>query len=231
MGRISPDPGQGEAVSGETKRMASSPERKRRDAAATRARILKAATQEFSRCGYSGARGDRIARRALSSERMVYYYFGSKEGLFREVLEQVYIELRQAEHSLSLDRAAPEQALDEFCQFVWRYYLDHPEFIGLVNTENLHQGRHLRKSAVLDELVSPVIGILRRLLERGARAGVFRADVDAEQLYLTIAAQGYFYLSNVHTLSAVLGRDLRTTQAMQAHWRASSEVVRRFVAA
>ena len=204
--------------------------KRRRDAEATRARILKAATQEFSRFGFSGARGDRIARRAQSSERMVYYYFGSKEGLFREVLEQVYIALQKAERGLSIDALAPREALDEFCRFVWRYYLEHPEFIGLVNTENIQQARHLRKSPVLDELVAPVIGLLQSLLDRGERAGVFRAGIDPVQLYLTIAALGYFYLSNSHTLSAVLGRDLRDPGQLDAHWRSSAEVVQRFVA-
>ena len=205
--------------------------RRRRDAEATRGRILRAAIQEFTRHGFAGARGDRIARRAQSSERMVYYYFGSKEGLFREALEQVYIALQKAERGLDLDPLPPPEALDAFCRFVWRYYLDHPEFIGLVNTENLHHARHLRKSARLPELVAPVIRLLQGLLERGVAAGVFRSGVDPVELYLTIAALGYFYLSNSHTLSAVLGRDLRESTQMDAHWRGSAEVVRRYVAA
>lgn len=205
--------------------------RRRRDAEATRARILKSANQEFARHGYAGARGDRIARRAQSSERMVYYYFGSKEGLFREVLENTYISLRGAERALQLSHLSPVQALDAYCRFVWRYYMDHPEFIGLVNTENLQQARHLRKSARLGELVSPVIGMLRDLLERGARDGEFRPDVDPVELYVAVAALGYFYLSNQHTLSAVLGRDLRDPAHLEEHWRVSSELIRRFVRA
>jgi AcrR family transcriptional regulator len=205
--------------------------KRRRDADATRGRILRAATLEFARQGFAGARGDRIARRAQSSERMVYYYFGSKEGLFREVLESAYFSLQRAERSLRLDEFAPREALDEFCRFVWRYYLEHPEFIGLVNTENLQQARHLRKSGMLGELVSPVIGLLRALLERGARDGVFRPGLDAVELYIAIAALGYFYLSNLHTLSAVLDRDLREPAQLAEHWRASAEIVQRYVVA
>ena len=196
--------------------------RRRRDPEATRARIFAAATQEFTRHGYAGARGDRIAVRARCSERMVYYYFGSKDGLYREVLEGVYESLRLAEQSLDLDRLEPRAALIEFCRFVWRYYLEHPEFIGLVNSENLQQARHLRKSGKLDELVTPVVGMLEVLLARGRAAGVFRDGIDANELYIAIAALGYFYLSNTHTLSAVLGRDPRAPAQLEQHWRQSA---------
>lgn len=203
---------------------------RRRDAAATRARILRAASAEFAKAGFAGARGDRIASRAGCSERMVYYYFGSKVGLFREVLEAAYFALREAERSLALGDLPPDEALDRFCRFVWRYYLDHPEFIGLVNTENVQQARHLRRSGRLGELVSPILGMLRQLIDRGAVAGLFRADIDIEELYIAIAAQGYFYLSNLHTLSAVLGRDLREDQRLEHHWQTSADLIRRFVA-
>ena len=203
---------------------------RRRDPQATKAKILRAASQEFARVGFAGARGDRIAKRAGCSERMVYYYYGNKEELFRAVLESTYLTLREAERSLQLDEIEPSAALDRFCLFVWRYYLDHPEFIGLVNTENLHKGKHLRGSGQLNELVSPIVGMLERLLQRGARSRVFRADVDAVELYIAIAAQGYFYLSNQHTLSAVLGRNLRDDAHLQRHWQISAELIRRFVA-
>ena len=207
-----------------------SPPRRTRDPEATRARILKAATQEFTRYGLAGARGERIAQRARSSERMVYYYFGSKEGLYRQVLDAVYLDLRQAEHSLALDDLPPAQALSTFCRFVWRYYYEHPEFIGLVNAENLQRARQLRRSPRLGELVSTVVGMLESLLRRGEADGTFRAGIDAATLYVAIAGQGYFCLSNAHTLSAVLGRDLRDPARLEAHWRASEEMILRFAA-
>ncbi len=203
--------------------------RRRRDADATRARILRAATLEFARHGYAGARGERIARRAQSSERMLYYYFGSKEGLFREVLEQTYLALQRAERGLRLDDLEPRQALREFCRFVWQYYVEHPEFIGLVNTENVQQARHLRKSPHLAQLVAPVVRLLADLLARGSAAGVFRDGIDPSHLYVAIAALGYFYLSNQYTLSAVLGRDLRDPGELHRHWAASAELIERFV--
>ena len=204
---------------------------RRRDAGATRGRILRAASQEFARHGFGGARGDRIAKRARSSERMVYYYFGSKEGLYRAVLEAAYDALGVAEQSLILDDKPPREALAHFCRFVWRWYAEHPEFIGVLTVENQLQGRHLRRSARLDTLVGPVLGMLGSLLERGVQAGEFRTGLDAAHLYVSIAGLGYFYLSNRHTLSAVLGRDLAEPQALEAHWRASEEMVLRYVSA
>jgi AcrR family transcriptional regulator len=207
------------------------PPPRRRDAEATRARILAAATQEFARYGLAGARGDRVARAARSSERMVYYYFGSKEKLFRAVLEASYLSLQQAERSVHLDDLEPAQALAEFCRFVWRYYLEHPEFIGLVNTENLHRASHLKQSPQLTELVAPIVGLLHGLLARGEQRGTFRSGIDPTELYIAIAALGYFYLSNSATLSAVLGRELRSPAHLDEHWRASAEMIQRFVRA
>jgi AcrR family transcriptional regulator len=204
---------------------------RRRDPRATRARILRAAAQEFARHGFGGARGDRIARRARSSERMVYYYFGSKEGLFREVLEAAYEALGQAEQALVLDDKPPVDALAHFCRFVWRWYVEHPEFIGVLTAENQQQGRHLRRSARLDALVAPVVRLLGTLLARGEASGDFRPGLDAADLYVSIAGLGYFYLSNRHTLSAVLGRDLAEPRSLESHWRASEEMVLRYVGA
>ncbi len=209
--------------------MNDAPPRRRRDPQATRARILKAASAEFARHGFAGARGERIAQRGRSSERMLYYYFGSKEGLFRAVLEAAYASLRDAERGLRLDEMPALDALDGFCRFVWRYYVEHPEFISLVNTENLHQARHLRKSAQIRELVSPVLGMLAELLERGWRERVFRRGIDPVELYLAIASLGYFVLSNQHTLSAVLDRDLRAEENLERHWQESAEIIRRYV--
>jgi len=202
---------------------------RRRDADATRARILKAASAEFARHGFAGARGERIAQRARSSERMVYYYFGSKDGLFRAVLEQAYAQLRDAERSLRLDADDPWKALEQFCRFVWRYYLENPDFISLLNTENLYRARHLRRSPRLRELVSPVAQMLSRMLADGAAKGVFRDDIDETELYVAIASLGYFCLSNRYTLSAVLGRDVAARGALERYWDGALRMIAGYV--
>src|SRR6478672_5348684 len=104
-----------------------------RDAERTEAGILAAATAEFARYGLGGARVDRIAERAGANKRMLYYYFGSKEALFLAVLEESYAAIRSAERDLDLEHRDPREALKRLVAFTWRYYLEHPEFMTLLN--------------------------------------------------------------------------------------------------
>ena len=179
-----------------------------RDAAQTRSRILRAARTEFMRHGYSGARIERISKSGRSSDRMIYYYFGSKEALYLTVLEAVYAELGAAEAALDLDVSRPVEALSGLVAFTWNYYLAHPEFVALLSHENLMRGRHIAKSSEVKQLARPVLGVLGTILAEGARKKVFRSGLDVDQVYLTLAALGYFYLSNRYTLSSFLGADL-----------------------
>jgi AcrR family transcriptional regulator len=187
-----------------------------RDAEASRARILAAATAEFARHGLSGARVDRIAARAKANKRMLYYYYGGKEALFLAVLEAAYARIRGEEQKLDLSKRPPVEGMRELVTFTWRHFLAHPEFISLLNTENLHRAKHLKRSSRIRSLHSPLLAMLSDLLERGVRAGVFRPGVDPVQLYVSIAALGYFYLSNAHTLSTIFGRDLTAPKAKEA---------------
>jgi len=186
-----------------------------RDSERTRAAILAAATAEFARHGLGGARVDRIALRARTNKRMLYYYFGSKDGLFLAVLEATYARIRAAEQALSLLDVPPEEGVRRLVRFTWEYYLAHPEFLTLLNSENLHRASHLRRSRNVRSMNSPVIVTLAEVLARGARSGAFRPGVDALQLYISIAALSYFYLGNNHTLTAVFGRDLATPAAQR----------------
>jgi len=187
-----------------------------RDADLTRARILKAARNEFMRHGYSGARIGRISSGGRSSDRMIYYYFGSKEALYIAVLESVYSELGAAESRLVLDESRPVEALRQLIAFTWRYYLEHPEFVALLSNENLQRGRHIAKSLSVARLSRPVLEILARVLDEGVRQGVFRPGLDVRHVYLTLAALGYFYLSNRYTLSSFLDRDLMQPEQCDA---------------
>ncbi|MGI4858158.1 MAG: TetR/AcrR family transcriptional regulator [Janthinobacterium lividum] len=183
------------------------PIKNKRDPEGTRRRILDAATTEFHLGGLAGARIDGIARRASTNERMLYYYFGSKEQLFVAVLEQTYDAFVAAQSELALDGLPPVQALTTFAQFVWDYYRLHPDVVRLINNENLHQARYLRQSRIR-QCMAPVLAVLVGILERGARAGVFRADVDPLRCYVSISALGYYAVSNRYTLAETIGRDV-----------------------
>jgi AcrR family transcriptional regulator len=201
------------------------PERVRRNPERTRARILEAARVEFARDGLGGARVDRITARAGSNKRMIYYYFGNKESLFLAALESAYEHIRKAEQSLKLTDLDPAEGMRRLVRFTWEYYLAHPEFITLLNSENLHRARHLKESKEIRAMHSPLVAMLEGLLQRGQRAGVFRRGVDAVQLYISIAALGYFYLSNNHTLSTIFGRDLMRAQALRQRLAHMTEFV------
>jgi AcrR family transcriptional regulator len=196
-----------------------------RDPERTRARILEAATQEFARYGLGGARVDRIADRAGANKRMLYYYFKDKDNLFLAALEASYAQIRAAERELELEHLPPREALERLVQFTWSYFLEHPEFMTLLNSENLHKGRHVRRSRRVGKLHTPLVETLRGVLQRGEREGVFRRGVDPVQLYISIAGEGYFYLSNRYTLSQIFGRDLMSKRALAARARHNADMI------
>lgn len=188
-------------------------EERLRDADRSQNTILAAARDEFAEYGLGGARMDRIAERAGLNKRLIYYYFDDKEKLFQAVLEQAYRDIREQETRLHLLDLAPADAVRRLVEFTWSYYLQHPEFMTLLNSANLHKARHLAGSQRARELNSPLVDTLAAVLERGRREGAFRGGVDPVQLYVSIAGLAYFYLSNTHTLSAIFGRDLMTAKA------------------
>jgi AcrR family transcriptional regulator len=197
----------------------------RRDPERSQERILKAATAEFARFGLGGARVDRIAVSAGANKRMLYYYFGNKEDLFLAVLEGAYARIRSAEEGLHLRDLPPEQGIRRLIEFTWDYYLAHPEFLTLLNSENLHKARHLKRSRHVPAMHSPFVAMLRGILERGVRAGTFRRGVDPVQLYISIAGLGYFYLSNRHTLSTIFERDLLAPRSRAERLKHMTELV------
>ena len=196
-----------------------------RDPEKTRQRILDAATAEFARHGLGGARVDRLAERAGANKRMLYYYFGSKDELFLAALEEAYAHIRSAEHELDLEHKDPREALKRLVEFTWSYCLKHPEFLSLLNSENLYKGHHLERSKRVHRLHAPLVDTLRDILRRGERSGLFRRGIDPVQLYISIAAEGYFYLSNRYTLSSIFARDLMAPRALAGRARHIRDMV------
>jgi AcrR family transcriptional regulator len=188
-------------------------------AQATRDNILRAATKVFAKHGYDGGSVEKISKAAKSFDRMIYYYFGSKEGLYVAVIEETYRRFNEAESALALDLSQPVESLVKVVRFIVHYYRSNPEFVTLLNTENLHRGKHIAKSPQAKEYSSPAIAVLDELLASGAAQHAFRRDLRGRDLYLMIAALGYFYQSNRFTLSAFLGEDLESNEA-RAHWDA-----------
>jgi AcrR family transcriptional regulator len=186
-----------------------------RDAERTKAEILKAARDEFCELGFNGARVDSIAGRAKANKRLLYHYFGNKEALYRAVLLDAYTEIRRGERELKLSHHEPIEAMDRLVRFTFRHFLANPWFPRLLSVENLQNARFLKQIKDIPAINSPLVAELRDILERGHAAGSFRTDVDPLQLYISIAALGYFYVSNMKTLSVIFGRDLNDFHMIQ----------------
>ena len=201
------------------------PELRTRDADRTQQAILRAAMAEFHALGLGGARMENIAERAAVNKRLIYYYFGSKEALFLLALETTYADIREAERALQLESLDAPEAVRRLVAFTWQHYLKHPEFLTLLNSENLHRAKHLKQSKRVREMNSPLVQMLGDVLERGRRDGVFRGGVDPVQLYISIAGLAYFYLSNNPTLSTIFARDLMSPKALAERLSHITEVV------
>ena len=179
-----------------------------RDPEGMRLRILAAAKQEFAAHGLAGARVDRIAMKAGANKRMLYYHVGNKEDLYLAVLEGAYEKIRAEERSLDLEHLDPPEAIRTLIDFTWNYFLENPEFLALLNSENLARARHLKRSAKVKSMHSPFVEMIRTVVQRGVAAGHFQCAVDPVQLYISIAGLSFFYLSNSATLGFIFGRDL-----------------------
>lgn len=175
----------------------------KRDAAASKRRIINAALKEFSRYGHAGARMDAIAEAAEVSKPMIYSYFGDKEELYKAALRESYVQIRQGERELQIDSLDPEDGIRELVRFTLNHFVSKPWFISMLNTENLLGGEAIKQISDVSEIQSPLIEALNGLLKRGVEDGIFRQDVDPVEIYISIASLCYFPVSNRHTLRVV----------------------------
>ena len=181
----------------------------------TRGLLLRAARAAFAEGGLEGARVDDIAKRAGINKQLLYHYFGSKDGLYTAVLEEVYHEIREQESQLALDALPAEEAMRKLIQFSFDYLEKSPDFVRILADENAHQGRHLLGSRAVEEMNRPIIELMRATLERGVDEGVFRRGLDPLHIYLSIAGMSFFYFANIHTLSRAFDRTLGTPAAIE----------------
>lgn len=189
------------------KRTASPRAPRRRAASSTRAAILHAAVVEFAREGYGGARVDRISKAAKSNDRMLYYYFASKENLFQQVVQHCYAELVAREEALALDFSQPRKALAEIVSFNWNYYWDRPEILSILASENRVKAIHV-KNNIPGVFANTQLKMLDRIVANGLACGDFTKDCDRVFLFMSILSLTYFYRANLYTASNYLQIDL-----------------------
>jgi AcrR family transcriptional regulator len=195
----------------------------------TRERILRVAIDEFSGKGYSGARVDVICRQSRVNPRMIYHYFGGKDGLYVAVLEHVLGELRTEELKLDVAHVAPIDGMMQLFDFTYEHFGRHPDLIHLLSGENLLKARFLRKSVKTPIVASPLIKLIDELLRRGEKQGDFRRGIDPLQLYVMMVAFAYFHRSNAYTLSVIFRSDLLAPAWQSAHKRYADEMILSFL--
>lgn len=191
----------------------------------TRTNILEVALQEFADKGLAGARIDEIAEKTNASKRMIYYYFGGKEGLYRAVLEQAYAGIREREQALNFQALPAEQALRAMVNHTFDYHLEHPEFVRLVMNENILHGAHISGVEEIKDRNRSVVAALRDILDKGVAEGVFREGLDPLGLHLTISALCFYNVSNRYTLRAIFGVDLAVAGERAARREQVAEVI------
>lgn len=201
------------------------PRKRKPDPAATKENILTVARAEFAEHGLSGARVDAIAALTHTTKRMLYYYFGSKEGLYLAVLEQAYGDIRAIEQTLDLQALPAVAAIRRLVEFTFDYQDDHPDFIRLVCIENIHHGKYLATSEKIRSLNVPVIASLAAILARGQAEGVFRDNLDPVDVHMLISAFCFFRVSNRYTFGTLFARDLSAPELRGRHKQLIADAV------
>lgn len=181
---------------------------RRRDPERTRRAILEAARAEFCLHGFNGARIERISSRSKSNMRMIYHYFGNKEGVYLSVLESTYSELRNQERQLDLTNSEPLEGMRKLILFSFDFFASRSDFISLISTENILKGHYLKRLPSIQAMSVPLINTIGDLLNRGVAQGVFKPGIDPLQLYVSLVAQSQLHISNRHTLSVLFNQDL-----------------------
>lgn len=199
------------------------------DPEATRANIIAVATKEFARNGLSGARIDEIAAKTKTSKRMIYYYFEDKQGLYRRVLEAAYYRVRAGEEALHLDHLPPVEALRTLAEFTFDHHRTNPDFVRLVMIENIHHGRYLEDSELIQSLNAGAVEHIRHIYEAGAKAGVFRKGLEPLEIHWLISGLAFFNVSNRSTFSKIFSWDRNDDHGQEMLKREVVDMVLRFV--
>lgn len=203
---------------------------RKNDPEKTRENILEVATTEFAEFGLSGGRVDAIAEKTRTSKRMIYYYYGSKEGLYLAVLERAYRKIRALESDLALADMPAEAALRQLISSTFDHDERNPDFVRLVSIENIHHAMHMRRSTEIGELNISVIRTIQEILDRGRREGAFKRNVDAIDLHMLISAFCFFRVSNRYTFGTIFHRDLSEPVLYARHKQMISDAVIAYLA-
>ncbi len=201
-----------------------------RNAAVTKANILKAAEEEFSAKGIYGARIEEIAKKSGSNKRMIYEYYGNKEDLYTVVLENAYRRLGEKEELLLDNVTDYKKAIEDILRMYYDFLKNDENFVNLIMWENLNKAEYIKKSDNLTTVKNPLITSLHKILEKGKSEGVFRKDIDEEQIAVLLITISFSYFSNVHTLSHLMNVNLTEEDKMEKRVNMVVEMINAYIA-
>jgi TetR/AcrR family transcriptional regulator len=142
----------------------------------SRGLLEQAARSEFAEFGYAGARVERIARRAGVNKQLLFYYFGSKEGLYDSVVDQIAAEVTQA----SSPRAKPQHPSENLREMFFSFFDSISLRPDLPRLLILDSRRPERSAGIYEHVLSQFISQVRTVVLEGQRHGYFRDDVDPD---------------------------------------------------
>ena len=192
-------------------------------------KLLLCAINEFAEYGYEGARVDNIVKAAGCSKQTVYHHYGNKENLFIAVLEYSWNDIRTKEAALTFEDDKPLENIEKIIDFTWDYYTRNIWFLKIVNSENQSKGVHLRKSRLIEDINHKHINIMNGIIKNGQSMNLIRDDIDPVHLNINIAALGFFYLINQHTLSHVYNMKLTSPDALEIRRDVIKDTIMRWV--
>jgi AcrR family transcriptional regulator len=197
----------------------------------TRINILEVATREFADKGLAGARIDEIAEKTNSSKRMIYYYFGGKDGLYEAVLEKAYSHIRNRESERHYEAMPADEALRALIELTFDYHASRPDFVRLVMNENIHHGAHIGKVPGIKERNRSVIAALKTIIDKGVAARIFRKGVDPVDLHMSISALCFYNVSNRYTFAANFGVNMSAPKTQKKRRTQIADIILAWVRA
>lgn len=189
------------------------------NAADLKKRILDCALTQFARKGLDGARVEEIAKLAGAAKRMIYYYFGSKEELYRATIVHAFAQGPGMGTAEDLAHLPPQEALREAIGRTFDMHVNRPDFVRLLLQENFLEGEHIRHiPQIAAQTRASVDGLWGALLKRALAEGVVKPDIEPLRLHHAVSALSQFYISNRKSLEFNFGLTYSTSEDI-AHLR------------
>ena len=191
--------------------------------AITKEKILKAAEAEFSELGLAASRVDSIAAKAGLNKQMIYAHFGSKDGLYTAVLQEVYSRISRNEALVSEKEFMGIETVRSIIRDYFEFLLHNPSFVRLMQWENLNNAKYVTN------IKTTLFSGAKKVLTEGVQKGILREDLDIDQTVISLNMFCFSAFSNIHTISKLLNVDLSSEAELKKRASHIEEVLIKYV--